>query len=164
MDGTQGGGSKDSKGSPASKVLFRVPDDEGGYDVEVLWAVPLGDDRYQLDNSPFYAYDVSWQDTVVARFDDDEGFPTFESVAVKSGNRTVRVRFDVPIASGNASDSVVQGLVALGCRFEGANAIYLSVIVPTAVDLQDVCAYLIDHDVEWEHADPSYASLYPDDV
>ena len=38
---------------PTAKVLFRVPDDEGGATVETLWAVPLGGDRYTLDNSPF---------------------------------------------------------------------------------------------------------------
>lgn len=31
-------------------------------DVETLWAKPVDVDQYQLDNSPFYAYGVSWQD------------------------------------------------------------------------------------------------------
>jgi len=149
-------------GSPTAKVLFRVPDGEGGADVETLWAVPLGEDRYQLANSPFYAYDVSWEDIVLAPFSDTEGMPTFESVAVKSGNRTVRIIFDPPVASGNASDAVVQGLVLLGCSYEGANACYLSVNIPATVDLQAVCAYLIRHEVQWEHADPSYNAIYPE--
>lgn len=37
--------------SPTAKVLFRVPDDDGGANVETLWAVPLGEDRYQLASS-----------------------------------------------------------------------------------------------------------------
>lgn len=49
---------------PTAKVLFRVPDDEGGATVETLWSVPLSDDRYTLDDSPFYADGVSWQGTV----------------------------------------------------------------------------------------------------
>lgn len=149
-------------GSPTAKVLFRVPDGEGGADVETLWAVPLGEDRYQLANSPFYAYDVSWEDIVFAPFSDADGMPTFESVVVKSGNRTVRIIFDPPVASGNPADAVVQGLVSLGCSYEGANACYLSVSIPAAVDLQAVCAYLIHHEVQWEHADPSYDVIYPD--
>lgn len=149
---------------PTAKVLFRVPDDEGGATVETLWAVPLGDDRYTLDNSPFYAYGVSWLDTVFAPVDPQEGLPTFQSVVSKSGNRTVRVIFDPPVAPGNHSDQVLQGLVALGCSYEGANPKYLSVNIPPAVELQEVRSYLIQHDAQWEHADPTHASLFPDEA
>ena len=149
---------------PTAKVLFRVPDDEGGATVETLWAVPLGGDRYTLDNSPFYAYGVSWQDTVFAPVDPKEGLPTFQSVVSKSGNRTVRVIFDPPVAPGNHSDQVLQGLVALGCSYEGANPKYLSVNIPPTVELQEVRSYLVQHDAQWEHADPTYASLFPDEA
>ena len=63
---------------PKAKVLFRVPNEDGTAEVETLWATPLGDDRYQLDNSPFYAYSVSWQDIVHAPISAEEGVPTFE--------------------------------------------------------------------------------------
>jgi hypothetical protein len=149
-------------GSPTAKVLFRVPDGDGGTNVETLWAVPLGEDRYQLANSPFYAYDVSWEDIVLAPFNNQEGMPTFESVVRQSGNRTVRIIFDLPVSSGSASDAVIQGLVALGCSYEGANARYISVNIPAAVDLQAVCAHLIHHGVQWEYADPSFDAIYPD--
>ncbi|RYE02048.1 MAG: DUF4265 domain-containing protein [Sphingobacteriales bacterium] len=52
--------------SPNSKVLFRVPEDDGTAQVETLWATALGDDQYKLDSSPFYAYSVSWEDIVRA--------------------------------------------------------------------------------------------------
>ena len=149
---------------PTAKVLFRVPDDEGGTTVETLWAIPLGDDRYKLDNSPFYAYGVSWHDTVFAPVDSQEGMPTFQTVVSKSGNRTVRVIFDPPVAPGNSSDQVLQGLIAIGCSYEGAIPKYLSVNIPPAVELQGVRSYLIQHDAQWEHADPTYASLFPDEA
>src|SRR5690606_41725338 len=95
---------------PTAKVLFRVPDDEGGATVETLWAVPLGGDRYTLDNSPFYAYGVSWQETEFAPVDPQEGLPTFQSVVSKSGNHTVRVIFISHVAPGNNS---AQYLLAL---------------------------------------------------
>lgn len=44
---------------PNAKVLFRVANEDGSTEVETLWATGLGDDRYKLDNSPFYAYSVS---------------------------------------------------------------------------------------------------------
>ena len=148
---------------PNAKVLFRVPDDDGTANVETLWATRLGGDAYKLDNSPFYAYGVSWEDVVSAPFSADEGFPTFERVVSKSGNKTVRVIFDLAIEEGNASARVAAGLVALGCSYEGANRKYLSVNVPPEIDLEAVRAYLIEQEATWEHADPTYAELFPDD-
>ncbi|PIV32164.1 MAG: hypothetical protein COS34_14630 [Lysobacterales bacterium CG02_land_8_20_14_3_00_62_12] len=149
---------------PAVKVLFRVPDDDGGAIVETLWANPLGEDRYELDNSPFYAYGVSWRDTIFAPMSQEEGWPTFECVVEKSGHRTVRVIFDPPVAPRNVSDQVLQGLVQLGCSYEGANPGYMSVNIPPGVELEQICSYLVGHEAQWEHADPTYASLYPDDA
>lgn len=149
---------------PTAKVLFRVPDDEGGATVETLWATPLGDDRYKLDNSPFYAYGVSWQDTVFAPINAQEGLPTFQSIVAKSGNRTVRVIFDPPVSPGNVSDQVLQGLVALGCSYEGTNPGYMSVNIPPGVELQQVRSHLVQQDAQWEHADPTYESQFPDEA
>lgn len=149
---------------PTAKVLFRVPDDEDGAMVETLWAIPLGNDLYKLENSPFYAYGVSWQDIVLAPLDAQEGLPTFQSVVAKSGNRTVRLIFEPPVLPGNASDQVLQGLVVLGCSYEGANRGYMSINVPSCVDLQVVRAYLGQHHAQWEHADPTYESLYPNET
>ena len=149
---------------PNAKVLFRVPDEEGGAEVETLWATHLGSDNYRLDNSPFYAYGVSWEDVVSAPFNPEEGFPTFERVVSKSGNRTIRVIFETPIETGNESERLLHGLIALGCDYEGANRKYISVNIPPGVDLDVVRKYLIEHNATWEHADPTYATLFPEDV
>jgi Domain of unknown function (DUF4265) len=149
---------------PNAKVLFRVPDEEGGAEVETLWATHLGSDNYRLDNSPFYAYGVSWEDVVTAPFNPEEGFPTFERVVSKSGNRTIRVIFQTPIETGNESEQLLHGLIALGCDYEGANRKYISVNIPPGIDLDAVRKYLIEHNATWEHADPTYATLFPEDV
>ncbi len=106
---------------PDAKVLFKIESDDGAIDTETLWAIDLGRDRYQLDNSPFFAYSVSWLDVVYAPYDEAEQFPTFESVLEKSGNRTIRIAFDPPVEDGNKSDRVLRGIVELGCSYEGAN-------------------------------------------
>jgi hypothetical protein len=49
--------------SPDVKVKLESADG----DVETLWATTLGEDRYRLDNSPFFAYGVSWLDVIEAR-------------------------------------------------------------------------------------------------
>lgn len=149
--------------SSDSKVLFRVPEDDGSAQVETLWATSLGNDEYRLDNSPFYAYSVSWEDVVFAPFDATEAFATFQRVLKKSGNRTVRVIFDPPVQDGNESDLVLQGLVNLGCSYEGANRGYMSINIPAAVDLSAVRQYLVAKRAQWEHADPTYAELFPNE-
>lgn len=97
-----------------------------------------------------------------APFDSNEGFPTFERVVSKAGNRTVRVIFETPFETGNESDQVLQGLVALGCSYEGATRKYFSVNVPPGVELDVVRAYLIEQEATWEHADPTYEALFPE--
>ena len=149
--------------APDTKVLFRVPEDDGSAQVETLWATSLGNDEYKLDNSPFYAYSVSWEDVVYAPYDSIEEHPTFKRVLRKSGNRTVRVIFDPPVQDGNPSDEVLQGLVALGCSYEGANRGYMSINIPPEVELNDVRQYLITKQAQWEHADPRYSELFPND-
>lgn len=148
--------------NPTAKVLFRVPSTDGAVAVETAWAIPLGNDRYKLDNSPFYAYGVSWQDVIFAPYDKQEDLPTFQSVIEASGNRTVRIFFESPVESDNSSDQLLQGLVALGCSYEGASRKYVSVNIPPSVDLKQVRSYLIERKAQWEHADPTYASLFPD--
>lgn len=150
--------------SPDSKVLFRVPEDDGSARLETLWATALGNDEYRLDNSPFHAYSVSWKDIVYAPFDATSGFPTFVRIVRKSGHRTIRVVFDPPVQEGNESDIVLQGLLSLGCTYEGANRGYLAFDLPPGVPLEKVRRYLIEQNAQWEHADPTYAELFPDEA
>jgi hypothetical protein len=145
-----------SVAGPTAKVLFRVAESDGSASVETLWAYDLGENRYKLDNSPFYAYGVSWGDTVLAPHDDAEGHATFHSVLEKSGYRTVRVMFDPPVRRGNESDVTLKGLVKLGSEYERANAQYIVVSIPPNVDLAKVVEYLVERKATWEHADPTY--------
>jgi hypothetical protein len=140
---------------PTAKILFRVAESDGSASTETLWAYDLGDDRYKLDNSPFYAYGVSWGDTVLAPHDDAEGHATFQSVLVKSGYRTVRVIFDPPVRRGNESNATLKGLVKLGCEYERANAHYIVLSIPPSVDLARIADYLNERKATWEHADPT---------
>ena len=54
--------------------------------------------------------------------------------------------------------------MALGCSYEGANRKYFSVNIPAAVELDVVRRYLIEQKATWEHADPTYAALFPEDA
>src|SRR5215203_295190 len=149
---------------PNAKVLFRVPNEDGGANVETLWAYDLGSDEYKLDNLPYYAYGVSCDDVILAPFDDDEQFPTFQKVVSKSGNRTIRIIFDLPFESGNESEALVNRLVTMGCDFEGANKKYIVINIPPLVELDEVAKELIDADVAWEYADPTCEELFPNEA
>lgn len=144
---------------PKAKVLFRVPSEDGSAETETLWAQDLGNDRYRIDNCPFFAYGVSLHDIVLAPMDPGGRIPTFRKVLSKSGNRTVRVIFEAPVEAGNTSDAILQGLVSLGCSYEGGNRRYIAVNVPSRVRLTDVRDYLIGCDATWEHADPTHEEV-----
>lgn len=146
-----------------SKVLFRITDDDGSADVETLWATPLGEDRYQLDNSPFYAYAVSWKDIIYAPYDPDEQLPAFERVISKSGHKTIRIIFESPATEGSESLDLLQQLASLGCSYEGANKLYICIDIPPEVELEKVRQFAIQRAIQFEHADPTYSELFPDE-
>lgn len=143
------------------KVEFRMTDEDGETDVETLWATPMGKDLYRLENSPWFAYGVSFLDIVRAKAA-DEGFPVFEAVAEKSGNRTVRIILDPPAETGNNSAEILDELVVLGASYEGMNSKYMAVNIEAHVDFGRVCEFLTNRSIQWEHADPTYAQLCPD--
>lgn len=143
---------------PLLKIEMRTEDD-GDVQVETPWALPLGNDEYELRNSPFFAYDVSFEDVVRATPQSGGGLPLFVGVIRKSGNRTIRIaaetRGDLP-----PSQAVLDGLVDLGCTYEGANPRYLAINIPSDIGLASVTTFVMAQGVLWEHADPSYETLY----
>ena len=50
-----------------------------------------------------------------------------------------------------------------GSQDKGYNPRYISINIPPSVELEDVRRYLIERDVQWEHADPTYDELFPDE-
>jgi hypothetical protein len=138
------------------KVGFRYED--GG--VETLWAAPLGNNLYRLDNSPFYIYGVSWQDVVEAQPEED-GFLFFLRVIEKSGHRTVRVLFEDFSAKDPEAEPILADIKNLGCTYEGYGGL-LVIDVPPEVNLETVTEYLKDSKLEWEYADPTYEELFPE--
>jgi hypothetical protein len=130
--------------------------------VETLWATPLGRNRYRLENSPFFAYSVSFLDVIEARLPSTGGFPVLRRVIEKSGHRTIRITFKLPVDKSRKSKSILKKLEKMGCSYEGANPAFIAVNVPAEVDLSAVCDYVMTTGLEWEHADPTYEELYPE--
>lgn len=132
-------------------------------DVETLWARPVGPDRYRLENSPFLAYGLSYQDLIEARPSAAGERPALVRVVQKSGNRTIRVLLDPPANESAAAQAVLRELVDMGCSVEGLHMRCIAVNVPPDIELERVEDYLYETKYMWEHGDPPCDELYLDD-
>lgn len=119
------------------KVFFHLEQDEDGYPpvaTESLWAKRVPEGGYQLDNVPFYAKGVSWNDIVEAQVD-DEGALYFTKVIRPSGHSTIRVM----IFNEAEVSPLRKELEKLGCDSERDYVPQLiSVDIPPAVDIRNV--------------------------
>jgi hypothetical protein len=136
------------------KVLLQVDDR-----VETLWATPVSPGLYRLDNSPFWASGVSWNDVVEAQPDPD-GMLRMARVAEKSGHRTIRVYFPREQADSSDAKAALQHLNDLGATYEGMNPTYIAVDIPPGVQLAPITGFLTEKEIQWEHADPTHDQLY----
>ena len=75
----------------------------------------------------------------------------------------MRVIFEQGAVESTEAQAVLDGVVALGCSYEGMHPRYIAVDLPPGADLAAVARYLTERGVKWEHADPPYSDLYPDD-
>ena len=129
--------------------------------VETVWADPLGADRYRVDNSPFWAYGISWHDVIEARPAAD-GMLTFVRVCEKSGHRTLRLILNPPSDQSAESRAVLDRLISLGASYEGMNHGYLAINIPPNLQLERITDYLESTGQKWESADPPGTDLEPD--
>ena len=142
------------------RIAFPVDREDGSVEVETMWASPLHGSTYVLENSPFDVYGVSWQDVVEARRAPDRGEAlVYVRTVRKSGHRTVRAIVD----RGADPELVVGPMKTLGCSVERASGRLLSMDVPREADLDAVARTLTNAGVLWEHADPTYETLYGDE-
>lgn len=145
-----------------TKIVLRHVGQDGTVDVETPWARCVGPDLYELDNLPWYAYRVSVGDIVEARMGAD-GLPEFVRTVRKSGNRTIRVILKPPVHDSAESMNVLEHLRSMGCGYEGMKGSYFAVNIPADVDLEEIREFLIQSGQTWEHADPAYEDLFPED-
>lgn len=99
----------------SSRVAFPLKRDEEGYppaDWEHLWARPIGDSLFEIDNTPFFARGVSFRDVVLA--ERQGGLNVFREVVRRSGHRTLRaILFDQTLTS-----ALREQLRMVGCETE----------------------------------------------
>jgi hypothetical protein len=142
------------------KVVLRLEEGEDAY-VETPWAADLGDGRYRLENCPFYFYDLAYGDIFSAEYSEEEERLSFVEILEPSGHKLVRIIFENPADEEGKEKEQLDSLLAMGCTYEGANPKYICLDIPPEVELGTVTEYLINNEINWEHAAPSYGTLYP---
>ena len=134
------------------KVKFSIDNYQGKDEhfLESLWAKPVSDDKYILDNSPFYAYGYSYKDTVTAIKEDDDLM--VKTIDNRGGHSTFRV-FLLEGYSENDFNIAWEDLDKIGCTYEGSHSRLFSIDVPPGVDLDNVVNILKKYEKDgiWEY-------------
>lgn len=116
------------------KVFFELDQDEDGYPpcaVESVWAEKVGEDRFKIDNIPFYIRDLSIGDVVYAPKTSD-GYPLFQKLLKRSENSTVRVL----LLDESYRWLLLETINKYGCEYEvGSPNILVAVNVPPTADI-----------------------------
>lgn len=102
--------------------------------LETMWASPLGEDRYRLQNVPFFAYGLSFDDVVNAR---EIGGQLFvQDVVERGGHSTYRVFLSQKVKrdEGRFQESW-RPLLEIGVTYEQANDRLLAIDVPDTTDI-----------------------------
>ncbi|MFY0566156.1 DUF4265 domain-containing protein [Archangium lansingense] len=122
------------------RVLFKLEKEDEDYppvDYERLWAKPLGQGLFEIDNIPFFVRGISVGDVVAAQ--QGEGEVVFSALVRASGSSTLRVI----VFDATHVEEVRSRLRELGCSTELNVSKMLGVDVPAQADLRAVRAWLM---------------------
>jgi hypothetical protein len=124
--------------SMAVKILIELDPDEVGFppvSVESLNALPLGKGLFKIENAPFFASEISFNDIVRANPTERENQYEFEEVVQASSFTSLSI-----VILDSIMDSFLMDLLrGLGCVIEyGEFGVYriLAVAVPASTDYQ----------------------------
>lgn len=146
--------------SSIDTTFVSFPLDDGSF--ENLHTRLVSRKGYILDNSPFYAYDVSYGDTVAAEH--KSGRLLFRSVEERGGHSTYRVK----LADRRNHDEFLtsfDNMKALGCTFEGSGAVnrkLYAIDVPPSADVGKIYELLEEGEErgEWEFEEAHFFKGY----
>ncbi|MGY4645192.1 DUF4265 domain-containing protein [Cellulomonas sp. URHB0016] len=140
---------------PGAHVLFDLAVQDGWPPVsgERVWAYELGDDRFRIDNVPWFVRDIAVGDVVLAHAPDPGSHPKFVRVLEPSDHITIRI---VCFRSGPLAGElqpVIDAFTPYGIEAEGVTQHGLVALdVPPTAPLELVHRRLLDGaaDGSWE--------------
>jgi hypothetical protein len=106
-----------------------------------MWARPLGDDLYELHNSPFSAYDLNYLDVVVALPAEPDLKPQISRIERRSGHKTLRLIFKAETMRPER-DKILAKINDLGATYENADSTLYSLDIPRIENYQPLCDQL----------------------
>lgn len=124
-----------------------------------MHALRRDDGLFILDNSPFYAFDISCGDVVRAK-GEDQGVLDFDGVSERGGHSTYRVR----LRAGNEHRQFLdrwRELEIIGCSYEGSEVserrLY-SIDMPPSVPVHEAYSLLEkgEEDGVWDFEEGHY--------
>jgi hypothetical protein len=141
------------------KIRFELdPDNEQGYEVENLWAEPLGRDHFRILNAPFFVFGVSSEDVVRATRSGQ--MFRFREVARRGRHSTYRIflQNDYTIHDDEFQQHW-RPISTLGSTFENANDRFVAVDIPPEVNVSEVYRLLKKGEEEgiWAFEEGHYA-------
>ena len=106
-----------------ARIRFRLDRDEDGWppaETEGVWAEPLGNNCYRIDNTPWFIRGTSAKD-IVRAFPDDDDVLWFSETLVQGGHQTIRIipRDDGPLNGDR--QAVLDTFAPLDVTGEGLN-------------------------------------------
>lgn len=126
------------------KVYIELePEAWHGHSSESMWVTRLDSGLYKIENSPFFARGISYEDIVEVKQRD--GVNIFIRTVAPSGRSTYRIILDED-TSGAQFERFWKPLEAEGCTYEHGDFGYImySVDVPKETDVQKVFNLLSD--------------------
>lgn len=116
---------------------------------ESIWATPLGNDLYRIENVPFYAYGLNFLDVVYATPDSGDTIPEIRKVVNPSGHRTYRILFSKDTAREKQKE-LLDSLTKYEASYERADSTLV------AVDIKPSGDYLAVYNQLDKYADEEY--------
>jgi hypothetical protein len=106
---------------------------------ESLWAKPLGDELYEIENVPFCAYGLNYGDVMRAVAASPELKPEVQSVVNRGGNQTLRVFFKVPREE---QGPFIAAIEAMRAEIERADSSFICINIPPDASYAAIREYL----------------------
>ncbi|AHM59309.1 hypothetical protein D770_05210 [Flammeovirgaceae bacterium 311] len=104
---------------------------------ESMWAEPLGNDLYKIENVPFYAYGLNYQDIVRATPEPDEQIPEIRELIESGGHRTFRILFKKEVDK-EQQEKILDSFRELHVTYERANKTYVALDMKPEGDYQSI--------------------------
>ncbi len=120
------------------KVFINLPPDEWhGFLTESLNATRVGEGKYRLENTPFFARGVSYKDIVSVS--ENEGRLVLDKVLISSGHSTYRILLKSDPKGSRRWMDYWKPIEKLGCTYEENRELALTML---AIDIPgNVCVH-----------------------